>query len=64
MDFNQTAKRVVDTATGQGDEREPALAPKPKAQGGKARASALSAERRSEIARQAARARWAKAGAA
>ncbi|MCZ0942667.1 MAG: histone H1 [Gammaproteobacteria bacterium] len=56
MDINQTAKRVVDIATGQADaEPQPA---KPRAKGGKARASALPPERRSEIARNAAQARW------
>ena len=65
-DLNRMAFRVVQEST------EP-KAPKSKAQtngrvgglkGGKARASKLSAARRSEIARKAARARWAKAQAA
>lgn len=62
MDFNQTAKRIVDIATGEPDV-QPAQ-PQPRAKGGKARASALPPERRSEIARNAALARWRKASAA
>jgi hypothetical protein len=55
-DVNQLAKRIVDLATGMAEE-EPA--PDPKAvQRGKARAAKLTAEKRSEIARKAAEARW------
>ena len=56
-DTNQLGKLVVDIATGQIDD-EPQEESK-KAQGGHARAKALSPERRKEIARKAAAARWA-----
>lgn len=54
MDVNQRAKRIVDLATGQKSN------PKPTGRqlSGKARASKLSAERRQQIARKAAAARW------
>ena len=65
-DFSVTAFRVVQEATGQ-------IEPKPKRtidfkalgrlgglNGGKARAASLTSERRTEIARKAARARWGK----
>ena len=55
-DTNQRAKRVVDIATGQASD-EPAE-PTGRAKGGKARAAKLSAERRREIAKQAAESRW------
>ena len=62
-DFNQIAKRVVDVATGQ--IIEPSRAKPPgKAKGGNARAAGMSPERRSEIARKAAAARWHKHPAA
>jgi hypothetical protein len=61
-DFNQLAARLVQQAT---NESEPQLeSAKARAgreggrKGGKARASKLSPEERSEIARRAARARW------
>ena len=62
-DSNQLAKHIVDVATG---ERKESLVDKPVNEfaragglkGGKARAKSLSPERRSEIAREAARARW------
>ena len=62
-DTNQLAKLIVDVATG---ERKESLAGEPVNEfaragglkGGKARAESLSPERRSEIARRAARARW------
>ena len=71
-DLNQWAKRMVDIATGEVEDREPtpeeqgkdptavALGRKGGLKGGKARTEALSPERRSEIARQAARKRWAR----
>ncbi|MGH2854727.1 MAG: histone H1 [Solirubrobacteraceae bacterium] len=68
MDFNQLAHRVVQ-ATIERDEPKPDETPKTPAQvngrngglkGGKARAEKLTAGERSEIARKAARARWAK----
>ncbi len=65
--MNQLAKRIVDEATG-GAEKILPLPPKNKAaqelgrlggkKGGKARAEALTPERRSEIAKKAAIARW------
>ncbi len=66
-DPNQRAKLIVDIAAGESDEMK---APDPKdpaavelgrrggLKGGKARASKLSSEERSAIARKAARARW------
>lgn len=62
-DTNQLAKRIVDLATG---EHEDSRASRPVSEfaragglkGGQARARSLSPERRSEIARAAARARW------
>ena len=65
-DFSVTAFRVVQEATGQTEE-EPkpetdyaALGRKGGLKGGKARAEKLSSERRVEIARRAAMARWGK----
>ena len=66
-DPNQLAKLVVDIATGQAqdldtdagkDAKMVALGHKGGLKGGKARASALTPEQRSESARRAARARW------
>jgi hypothetical protein len=64
LDFAQLAKAVVDAAT---DETEPdAESAKTRAgrvggrRGGNARAAALSKQQRSEIAKKAANARWAK----
>jgi hypothetical protein len=69
-DANQLAKSIVDIATGDKEDRPPtpeeqgkdpaavALGRKGGQKGGKARAEKLSAERRSEIARQAAVNRW------
>lgn len=66
-DFNQLAASIVGAATG---ETPPIEAPKPKdpaavalgakggAKGGKARASSLTPEQRSELSRLAAQARW------
>ena len=56
-DFNQLAKRVVDIGTGQVADL-PAPAPSAKANGGHARAAALTPEQRRAIARKAAAARW------
>lgn len=66
--MNQLAKRIVDEATGE----EPVTLPPPEKnqaavelgrlggkKGGKARAEALTPEQRSEIARNAAKKRWA-----
>ena len=62
-DMNQLAKRIVDLATGEADEtptpREK-RARKAGKVGGPARAATLTPERRSEIARLAAEARWKK----
>ena len=58
-DPNQLAKRVVDIATG----AEPDIPePKGKQIGASARAASLSPERRREIGRAAAAARWGNAG--
>ena len=66
-DANQLAKSIVDQATGQSNETINQDAAKLAAQalgrlgglkGGKARAEKLSAKRRSEIAKAAAKARW------
>ena len=61
MDFAQRAKRVVDIATGQIPAPRQQSA---RAKGGNARANALTAAQRSEIARKAAAARWQKPDAA
>ena len=57
-DFNQLAKHVVDIGTGQVADTPPTDTPSQRANGGHARAKALTPERRREIARQAAAARW------
>ena len=56
-DTNQLAKLVVDMTTGQVP-NDSMSEPKGRAKGGEARAKALSAERRSQIAKQGAKARW------
>jgi hypothetical protein len=73
-DFNQAGKLVIDIATGQIEDREPtpeeqgkdpaavALGRKGGIKGGSARAKSLSAKRRAEIAKAAARARWSRKG--
>ena len=67
VDLNALAKSIVDEATGEAkepekpDTRDPAavaLGRKGGLKGGKARAAKLSAKRRSEIAKKAAKARW------
>jgi hypothetical protein len=67
-DSNQLAKAIVDVATGEAQEEKPkdngkdpaavALGRKGGLKGGKARAAKLSKEKRQEIARKAAAARW------
>jgi hypothetical protein len=65
-DANQLAKRIADIATGAAKDRDPTPEERGKdpnaaalgAKGGKARASALSKKRRSEIAKKAAAKRW------
>jgi hypothetical protein len=71
-DLNQWAKRMVDIATGETNDRE--LTPEERGKdpaavslgrrgglkGGKARADAMTPERRTEVARQAAKKRWSK----
>ena len=66
-DTNQLAKFIVDVATGEADEpkaddgKDPAavaLGRKGGLKGGVARAQKLTAKRRSEIAKNAAKARW------
>jgi hypothetical protein len=61
-DTNQLAKLIVDLATGEASEPPPKAEGQRKGglRGGAARASALTAEQRSEIARVAASARWKK----
>jgi hypothetical protein len=66
-DANQRAKLVVDIATGQIEDKPPDTGKNPAAvalgrlggqKGGKARAEKLSAKRRSQIAKKAAKVRW------
>jgi len=67
-DTNKRAKAVVDLATGEQEEKEidpikvaaAALGRKGGLKGGKARAKALTAKKRQEIAKKAAAARWKK----
>jgi hypothetical protein len=65
-DANELAFRVVQQLTGQAERTEPEESAKARAgrlgglKGGKARYNALTPERRSEIARNASAARWAK----
>ena len=56
-DTNQLAKLIVDIATGQVEDKPKAVSGR--SVGGKARAASLSPERRREIAKKAAAARWA-----
>lgn len=60
-DANQLAKFIVDVATGEEREYEPDTSGQRKGglKGGKARADKLSPEKRTEIAKKAAKARWA-----
>ena len=69
-DLNQWAKRMVDIATGEIEDRPPtpeeqgkdpaavSLGRRGGLKGGKARAEKLSPDKRAEIARKAAKARW------
>ena len=57
-DMNQLAKHIVDLATGQATDEQPE--PTGRARSSYARAHKLSAEKRSAIARKAAKARWQK----
>lgn len=66
-DLNQRAKAIVDLATGEREPVDPDEGKNPAAvelgrlggrKGGRARASRLSPEERSEMARRAARVRW------
>ena len=66
-DLNQWAKRMVDIATGQTQDDAPEAAKNPAAvalgrlgglKGGKARAKSLTPEKRTEIAKRAAKVRW------
>lgn len=66
-DVNQLAYATVQQATGEAPAKNPAAVALGKlggAKGGKARAAALSAKKRSAIAKKAARARWGKSGSA
>ena len=56
-DTNQLAKMIVDIATGQ--VKDEPVAVSGRAAGGKARAASMTPERRREIAKRAAAARWA-----
>lgn len=66
-DTNQLAKLIVDIATGQKDDKDPDAGKDPNAValgrrggkiGGKVRAKRLSARKRKEIAKKAAKKRW------
>jgi hypothetical protein len=62
-DPNQLAKSIIDIATGEKPDRDPTQGKDPAAvamgkKGGKARAEAMTSERRKEIARKAAQKRW------
>jgi hypothetical protein len=69
-DANQLAKSIVDIATGESEDREPtpeeqgkdpaavSLGRRGGLKGGRARAASMTAKRRAEIARKAAKARW------
>jgi hypothetical protein len=65
-DFSQAAKLVIDIATGQVEDRRPTPEEQGKdpaaaalgRKGGKARAAKMSANKRKEIAKKAAKARW------
>jgi hypothetical protein len=69
-DLNQWAKRIVDIATGEANDREPTPEEQGKdaaavsrgrsggLKGGKARAASMTPERRAEIAKKAASTRW------
>lgn len=59
-DINKLAASIVDRATREKDPAAVALGRKGGLKGGKARAKALSPERRKEIAQKAIAARWAK----
>lgn len=67
-DPNQLAKRIIDIATGETPDRDPTPEEEGKdpaavelgRKGGKARADAMSPERRAEIAKKAAAKRWSK----
>lgn len=71
-DANQLAKSIVDIATGDAEDRDPtpeeqgkdpaavSLGRRGDLKGGKARADNLSANRKKEIAKAAAKARWAR----
>ena len=63
-DLNRLAARIVEQATDEtpatAESAQVRVGRKGGQKGGKARASKLSAERRSEIARKAAQARWSK----
>lgn len=67
--MNQLAKLVIDIATGEVEDAKPTAGKDPAAvelgrkgglKGGKARAESMTAKRRSEIARKAAKSRWKK----
>ncbi len=57
-DPNRLAKQIIDEATSEKDPAAVSLGRRGGLKGGKARAEALSPEKRAEIARKAAAARW------
>jgi hypothetical protein len=65
-DLNQWAKRMTDIVSGEVEDREPTPKEQGKdpaavalgAKGGRARAEGMSAEKRADIARRAAKSRW------
>jgi hypothetical protein len=67
-DFSQAAKLVIDVATGQAEDREPTPEEQGKdpaaaalgRKGGAARAKSMSPDKRTKIARKAAKTRWQK----
>lgn len=59
-DPNRLAKQIIDEATSEKDPAAVSLGRRGGLKGGKARAEALSPEKRAEIARAAAKARWQK----
>ena len=68
-DFNQRAKLIIELATGEKTEKDPNVGKNPHAvalsklgasKGGTARAEKLSAKKRKEIAKKAAKKRWEK----
>ena len=57
-DVSQLAKRIVEISTGQAEDESPVPVSEEASKRGAARAASLSARRRREIAKKAAKARW------